>query len=120
MWGGYEKYDNPHILRILIFFVISKFFEVLFFMTIILCKDYHGFGNVEFMEIISKKKSKLKFSKNLEGTKMWRGYEECEVPHISRTLLTFFVPIVIFKFFNLSIFFRKLFASISSVIKIFA
>ena len=30
---------------------------------------------------------------------MWRGYEECEVPHISRTLLTFFVPIVILKFF---------------------
>ena len=27
MWGGYEKYDNPHILCILIFFVISKFFE---------------------------------------------------------------------------------------------
>ena len=63
MWGGYEKYDNPHILRILIFFVISKFFEVLFFMTIILCKDYHGFGNVEFMEIISKKNSKIEILK---------------------------------------------------------
>ena len=63
MWEGYEKYNNPHILHILIFFVISKFFEVLFFMTIILCKDYHGFGNVEFMEIISKKNSKIEILK---------------------------------------------------------
>ena len=51
---------------------------------------------------------------------MWREYKECEVPHISRTLLTFFIPIIILKFFKLSIFFWKLFASISSVIKIFA
>ena len=51
---------------------------------------------------------------------MRRGYEKCEELHISRTL-TFFIPIVIFKFLNFFYFsiFLTLFATISSVINIF-
>ena len=60
---------------------------------------------------------------------MWAGYKECvqgtrnvrvqEMKKISRTILTFFLPTLIFEYFNILIFFRTLFTSISRLFNLF-